>query len=97
MPTVTTRNSNTVEISRVGTVLTVRPASWVIGETPSGVIDNVNTRFVSLLAFNDNQIRIFLNGLRVTPSDFTIISNTEIELHSAPIVGDVLLFDYVKA
>lgn len=72
----------------------------VLNETPSGVINGVNTTFTLANTPSDpSTVMIWLNGQLLTrgaTADYTV-SGTTVTMHNAvPIVGDVLLAMYSK-
>lgn len=69
----------------------------ILNEFPTGAINGSNTIFNLAHGVLDSKISIYLNGLKLSPLDFSILSSTQIQLHDAPFSGDVILVDYLIA
>ena len=65
----------------------------VVGETPTGVKDGVNTVFTTASAFRADTTAVYLNGLR--EFYYTETGASEITLEDAPHSSDTLRVDYV--
>jgi len=76
---------------------TVEVGDLVNGEIPSGVIDGVNTVFITANPFKTSTLAIFLNGVKLMNNvDYTLNIPQQFTLNSAPSVGDSLRIDYLK-
>lgn len=76
---------------------TVEVGDLVNGETPSGVIDGVNTVFITANPFKTSTLAIFLNGVKLMNNvDYTLNIPQQFTLNSPPSVGDSLRIDYLK-
>lgn len=75
---------------------------YVTGETPGGTINGTNTVFTTFYAFKPGTTHFYLNGVRLREGpgfDYLEGNNhqTLTFLTSAPMSGDILLVDYIKA
>lgn len=70
----------------------------IINETPTGTINGINVTFDTEYSYTSGSTQLYKNGIRME-KDINYVENggTEIELTAAPIVGDNLKIDYVKA
>ncbi|HET8885868.1 MAG TPA: hypothetical protein VFM70_05890 [Salinimicrobium sp.] len=67
----------------------------VIGETPTGVIDGVNTTFTTAKPFATGKTSLYLNGIRQhLGDDYTEVGNGAVEFIIAPEVDDKIIIDY---
>lgn len=73
--------------------VTNKPSS--INEMLSG-IDGTNTVFTTTYPFSSLLIGVYLNGLKLSTSHYTVTLPNQIELDEAPLVGDILEVDYIK-
>lgn len=73
---------------------------YVIGETPSGVVDGMNDTFTTFFTFKPGTTHLYLNGIRQKEGvgfDYVEeVDNQTITFATAPILGDTLLIDYTK-
>jgi hypothetical protein len=70
--------------------------SLITNETPTGVINGVNTIFATSQPFQGTDLNPYLNGLRQRINqDFTILSATTFSMTAAPLAGDTLNVDYI--
>lgn len=77
-----------------GTV--VEGTQWIIGEIPTGALNNANKIFTTTNAFAPNSLEVYLNGLRQRRSDdYTEISSTQFQFVAAPKPTDSISTDYV--
>ncbi len=69
----------------------------VIGETPNGNINSVNTVFTLQNSSLTSSVAVYRNGMREKQGlDYTLLHNTILfSAQTVPILGDVLLVDYV--
>ena len=68
------------------------------GETPGGVINGSNKTFTSAYSYLSNQCAVFLNGVRQRRvNDYTETGSNSFSFVVAPLSGDILSIDYVKA
>jgi hypothetical protein len=71
-------------------------SNFVTSETPSGTINGANATFTLANTPTTGTLRLYMNGVRQTPTtDYTIATAT-ITMVTAPITGSVLLADYMK-
>ncbi len=72
----------------------------IIGETPSGIIDGVNTVFTTANAYQSGMLSVYKNGQRlILGADYseTTPGSATYTYSTAPLAGDVLRNDYIKA
>lgn len=70
--------------------------NWTVGEIPYGVIDGVNQTFQT--SINYTKIEVWLNGLRQKEGvDYAVEPPDLIYFFTAPLVGSVILVDYIQA
>lgn len=65
----------------------------VFGETPTGLIDGVNTAFTVSQPYLAASTAVYLNGLRET--QYTETTTTVITFDDPPISGDNIRIDYI--
>lgn len=66
------------------------------GENPDGAIDGVNATFTLCLPHVTGTLRVYLDGMRMTPgADFTVLNPTQFQFGTAPAIGSVVLVDYI--
>lgn len=68
----------------------------VLNEAPTGLINGVNKIFTTNNPVMDLTIWVFLNGLKLTPPDYTLSDASTITLADAPLTDDLLIVDYIK-
>ena len=62
-----------------------------------GVVDGVNKRFSSPVAYAPASLEVFINGLLLRRQDedgWTVLTTTEFELKEAPRVGDLVRISF---
>lgn len=75
----------------------LQTAKVVTGETLTGTVDGSNVTFSIANSPLSGSVKIYLDGQRLAlTADYTI-SSTTITFVEAPVVGSVLLADYIKA
>lgn len=68
------------------------------GETPSGLINGSNTVFtISQTPLEGETVDVFLDGLKQIPTTDYSISGTTITFVTAPVAGQNLRVDYIRA
>lgn len=68
--------------------------TFVYGETPTGTVNGTNGAFTTSNTPTSGTVRVYLNGLRQTPTtDYSVSTNT-ITFTTAPLTGDVIIVDY---
>lgn len=72
------------------------PSNFVVGETPSGLINGVNVVFTLANTPTVGKVTVYLNGIRQQAggNDYSI-SGATITFTVAPKTGDILLADYM--
>ena len=68
-------------------------------ESLSGAIDDSNVMFSTNYVFIPGTITVYLNGLRLRPginNDYIELDDQTIEMNYAPLVGDVVMADYLR-
>lgn len=76
----------------------VKTTSFVFNETPSGVVDGVNTEFVLADEPVSGTVQVFYDGVKMDEgvgNDYTISGDT-ITLEFAPLSGDKIRVNYIK-
>lgn len=69
---------------------------YVIGESPSGALDGVNTIYTTTGNFMENSLSVFLNGLRLQQFvDYVVPMVNGFQMNYPPLGGDTLVVDYV--
>lgn len=64
----------------------------------SGAVNGINKVFTASRRFLDNSVKVYRGGLRQTRgalADFTEMTDQKIEFTSAPVSGELLVFDYI--
>lgn len=80
---------------QVGAVLQTSSGSFVIGETPSGLINGSNVQFTTAQSFVPETVQVFVNGVSQTLTvDYVTTGTTTILLSVSPIVGDYIRVNY---
>jgi hypothetical protein len=81
----------------VGATISNSEGVFVIGETPSGVVDGSNAIFYSLSAFVPESVQVFVNGVSQTNIvDYVTSGTTQITLLVSPSVGDYIRLNYKR-
>ena len=76
---------------------TADPSKFVQGEFPTPAPPVLKTeRFTTANNFVTGSLEIFLNGLKLLPSDFTVYGNTQFSIVIDTIVTDVVTVNYIK-
>jgi hypothetical protein len=66
---------------------------FIQGETPTGLVNGVNTNFTTTNDFST--IRVFLNGLGLIVNlDYIITGINTFHMQQPPVTGDILTVDY---
>jgi hypothetical protein len=70
--------------------------NYIFNETPTGVMDAVNTVFTTNNDFISTKTRLYLNGIRLKlDEDYTESGSSEITFTEAPHSGDNIIIDYL--
>lgn len=81
-----------------GGVVEATISRFVWNENHSAEIDGIKVLYETVNSFLTGMIKVIYNGQVLTLGvDYLEASATEIELQFTPIVGDTLIFDYIKA
>lgn len=93
-----------ITVERIGPVGPPGPtgasglATLVVDEIPGGAIDGANVDFTTALEILGNRLFVYLNGLRLHEgTDYNITSATSFQMIEAPLTGDSLTVDYLRA
>ena len=82
-------------IVKVGATLSTSTGSFVIGETPNGLINGSNATFTTLQNFVPETVQVFINGVSQTNGvDYTTFGSTTINLNVSPVSGDYIRVNY---
>lgn len=65
----------------------------IIGEVPTGAVDNVNTVFTTANTYRLGSLSAYLDGIR--QRHFTETNTTTVTFESAPWIGAEVLVDYI--
>lgn len=80
---------------QVGATVTTGAGSFVIGETPSGLVNGSNATYTTDHAFVPETMQVFINGVSQTSGvDYTTIGTNTIIMNVSPIVGDYIRVNY---
>jgi hypothetical protein len=80
---------------QVGAILQTASGSFVIGETPSGLVNGSNAIFQSLFPFTPESLQVFVNGVsQALTIDYTTSGTQTINLSVSPILGDIIRINY---
>jgi hypothetical protein len=80
---------------QVGAILQTSSGSFVVGETPLGLINGSNAIFSTSQNFVPESIQVFINGISQTNSiDYTTSGTNTINMNVSPIVGDYIRVNY---
>lgn len=96
---VTLTAGSNITLSESGNNITIAASggagpTFVYGETPTGTINGINDAFTTANTPTSETVRVYLNGLRQTPTtDYSVSTNT-ITFTTAPLTGDVIIVDY---
>jgi hypothetical protein len=66
----------------------------IFGETPTGVMDGVNTVFTTAATFKAGSTAVYLNGLREFDG-YTETTSSSITFEDAPSADDTIRIDYI--
>ena len=69
---------------------------WLIGETPSGLMNGSNAIFTSAFAFDSALLQVYNNGLRLKILEDYNTSGNNIILNFSPNSNESLLINYIK-
>jgi hypothetical protein len=59
-------------------------------------VDGVNTTFTTCLPAVTGTLRVYLDGMRMTPgTDYTVLNATQFAFAVAPSIGSIILVDYI--
>lgn len=65
-------------------------------ENPDDVVDGVNTVFTTCLSQVTGTLRVYLDGMRMTPgADYVVLTATQFQFNVAPSIGSIVLVDYI--
>ena len=77
---------------------TVDKSQFVSNETPGGAVNGINLVYTTLDSFTVSSTHLYLNGLRQQlNNDYTESGANQITFALAPLAGDMLVIDYIKA
>lgn len=86
----------TKKVTKENLLKEIQPAEFIDGESLTGTINGANTVFTTQDPFTPLSTRIYLNGLRLSSTEYAETGVTEITLTDPPESGDTLLIDYRK-
>lgn len=69
----------------------------IVGDGLEGIVNGINTFFITNQVYIEGSISVYLNGLRLTRGsgkDFTEGGSTSINMENPPEPGSVLMADY---
>lgn len=70
---------------------------FVVGEVPAGLVNGSNATFTTAFGFVPESVEVYVNGLRQKkPTDFNTAGTTTILFSDSPLVGDLLLANYLR-
>jgi hypothetical protein len=69
-------------------------APGTFNETPGGAVNGANTAFTTAVAYASGTLRVYVNGVRLAPADYTETGAAAFTLGTAPATGDLLRVDY---
>lgn len=79
-------------------IATVDPDQFVQGEVPTPTPPVLSTdKYTTAENFETDTLEIFLNGLKLLPSDFTIYAPNQFSIVIDTISSDVVTVNYIKA
>ena len=79
----------------VGATIQTSAGVFVIGETPSGLVNGSNATFTTISQFVPESVQVFINGISQTNVIDYITSGTNtIILNISPVVGDYIRTNY---
>jgi len=82
---------------RDGLPLPLGGGSQVVGETPSGIVNNSNATFTTAFAFVPASVELFINGVRQKRIlDFTTTGTTTVLTTDSPLTGELLQLNYER-
>jgi hypothetical protein len=71
---------------------------FIWGETPAGLVNGTNKSYTTANPYVAGQLAVYLNGVRQRRSnDYSETGATTFQFNSAPLSGDLLSVDYLKA
>ena len=69
----------------------------IINEVPAGLVNGVNTTYITANTFRTGSTRVYLNGARQKPgTHYSESASNQITFVTAPAVSALLLIDYEK-
>jgi hypothetical protein len=68
----------------------------VIGETPSGLINDVNMSFATANNYQSGGLVLYYNGVRQNSSHIIETGASSFDLDFTPLTGEELIIDYIK-
>jgi hypothetical protein len=81
--------------SLIGSISTQN--SRVSNETPSGVLNGVNTNYTSLYSFIPETVEVFLNGIfQKRVEDYQTVGTNTIVMTTSPLSTETILINYIK-
>lgn len=70
---------------------------FIFNEIPAGLINGSNAIFISANPFKPESVVVKSNGLTLKPVDeYSLSNNNRIQLTFSPLVGELILIDYIK-
>ena len=80
---------------QVGATVTTSSGSFVIGETPSGLVNGSNATYTTAQNFVAESVQVFINGVFQTNGvDYTTSGSTTITMNVSPVSGDYIRVNY---
>ncbi len=91
-------NKNVQDLRWHGGGGTGTASSFVSNQVPAGLVNGINTVFTTTDDFVTGSTHFYLNGLRqLLGTDYLESGSNQITLAVAPLMGFVLVIDYIKA
>lgn len=70
---------------------------FISGDIPQGLIDGINSLFITNFNFIPESVEVYLNGVRQKLiDDYQTIGNNNIQFLISPTIGESILIDYIK-
>lgn len=69
---------------------------FIVNDIPTGTINGINTLFTLTYDFVSSKLWIYLNGLKLYPDDYALISPNQIQFQDAPLPGDRISVNYFR-
>jgi len=74
------------------------PVTLVVGETPTGLVNNSNATYATAYSFAPGSVELFINGIRQKRiTHFTTSGTTTVLITDSPVIGDLLQLNYERA